>query len=204
MMKMRDPPPAVVFKYLRSCDYEKYYKKGSLRLGVNTFYRKQYECGSGFGDAFDGVRSAAFPAIGQRAVAANRCYLFCVARSYSYEAHTLWMGRKDCDYDLCIALDGNALMSGLAAATKAAIGPRLMACGACNYGDHQNQVNSLQGNLIGDAFLKPASYAKEDEYRFAVLHSPQDPEEPLNLVVPALATAVLQLICLKPPAESSV
>ena len=193
-MIMGQAPPQTLFKYLHSEIYEDYFRQGMVRLGVSSYYRKQYELGSGFGDSSDGVRSASFPSVGQKASTGSKHFLFCFSRSYSYTAHELWLQRKNCGYDLCLALDGRAAVKALVEAARKQLGTRLMMCGACDYGDHQSQVNALSGNIFGDTLLKPLSYENEDEFRLAIALGIDDEDEPLNLLVPTLPSTVKRVI----------
>lgn len=198
-MKILDKPPAVVFKYMTKEIFSEYFARGHIRLGLSSEYRAQWESGAGFADAFDGVRQASFPKIGQSARTANEHYLMCVARSYSYNMHARWLERPRCGYHVCVALDGLLFFDALADAIRTELGKRLLICGNARYGDH-SQTGSLRGNIFTGAFLKPAAYSAEDEYRLAAALAPDDPRSPLDITSDQIVNAIRHTIWLDAPA----
>ncbi|RNC81376.1 MAG: hypothetical protein ED559_06175 [Phycisphaera sp.] len=200
-MRVLDTPPDLLFKYLKRDIYETHLLHGRARLGPTSLYRSQFESGAGYADADDGVRAARVPELQKTIRTANDHFLYCCARSYSYDMHAEWLNRSGCGYDVCAVMDGPMLIDAIARAVKATIGPRLILCGCCKYGCHTNQVGSLKGNLFGDAFLKPIPYAKEDEYRLAVAFSREDVPEVLDVSSAQIPQAIRQVISLSTPAK---
>lgn len=201
-MHVRDRPPTFLYKYATSGIYDTYLRQDRVRFGTSADYRAKYEANAGYADKYDGVRSARLPRLNCVVSTANHHYLFCLARSYSYEAHRLWLERQDCGYDLCVVFDGEALVGALASAVRAEFGKRIVLAGSCVYGEHRAQENALRGNVLEDALVKPTRYAIEDEYRFAVALAPQDPNEPRDVLVPGFHSTVRQLIRLTSPSST--
>jgi len=123
------------YKYCTSEVYEKYISKGIFRLGTLSYYREQYENGSGYadkeegildefvqGDYFSGQNTLLNDSI-LRAAGVSNCaiigarksainirsesdfHILSFSLSYSAHRHNMWRERTNCNYDVAVDIN---------------------------------------------------------------------------------------------------